>query len=249
MFGVAASAVGDALERFYKGCGRIQHALDEANLVLGLGMEHFATVVFNTCQLHAEVSELRGRVTVPDARVRVMQLAQHANNLTSVLRALVEVGKVMTGQIFFEIGERGKVTLRDWWFCLQNVCIVAARLLSPLTVFHDCHLYNLGKHAQRMSDAMLGLWMFISCIDIMDSLFRLWECVQEAREYTYETFGKPLFTLFNGTVRLASLPFDFGYFRFTPELAIAGTSLVLLANLLDWVGELLDFACIDPVMD
>lgn len=112
---------------------------------------------------------------------------------------------------------------RDWMDIAMDICVLVARLISPLRWLHNLKVIDLGRHAKALGGVVLAAWSIVLSINLVQSIQGLIEDVE------LESMQKKIWDTFQSFVDLLALPFEFGIGSGHPTLAMVGTGVNLLS--------------------
>jgi hypothetical protein len=117
----------------------------------------------------------------------------------------------------------GDYVLRDWMDIVMDVLVLVGRFLAPVRWLHTFKLYDLGKHATGFTSATMAVWGAVLTLNIVQTVRDLVEELDPGK------IQSRIWDLFQGTLDLIALPFDFGLGAQHPALAIIGAVLNLIS--------------------
>lgn len=185
--------------------------------------------------LGREIALLSGNKASAETCDRVSGAFGDACFALSATRVVFPVERLVTGKMFWERKEddgtwkaddRGVVPLRDPVSILIEILALSGRVLTAVNWLQAHGAYDMGKgHSKNITHATMAIWAAVIGLDM----------VQNIRELAKDDLDRgrvkklAIDTACDG-IDLVSLPFDFGYLSFTPELRIAGAAICIIAK-------------------
>ncbi len=199
-------------------------------------------------------ARLSGNTVAADQCDNVVKTLGIADGVLGAGRVIIPIEKLLTGKMFWEtdedgtwkrvqheeagnvsrdsngspiLQENGAVLRRSFISITQDILGLAARILSFANWLHGLKVYDLKEHSRRMSDAVMGLWITVIALNILQNISKMTH-----KQDNDDKIKLGLETACN-VVDIAALPFDFGYgMKGHPALAITGLAIRTLSSAL-----------------
>lgn len=134
--------------------------------------------------------------------------------------------------------EEGIYLTRDWMDIVMDICVLAARLLSPVTWLHHLKAYDLGKHAKGIGTAIGSLWAVVITMSFVQNIRDVVNTVKASKEnndvsdnQSDREIRKSAADAIIGFFDFLSIPFDVFEMGMNahPTIALVGCGIGLLS--------------------
>lgn len=205
----------------------------------------------NCARLGQEISLLQNNTVAAGKWGSVADSFDAAEGTNNIIRVIYPIERLLTGKMFwkrnddgtwFRVTEesetttglpRGAKVRRDFIEVLQDIIVLAARILSPISWLHSKSVYDLGKHADRMNHAITGLWGACITLGIIEKGLAIYGDTDE-NDTEDDTLAKRTkihaANIACETLDLASLISGSGIFNANPTLRFVQIGLNLVSN-------------------
>lgn len=202
----------------------------------GENFDHILGIGQHTSFFFAKALELQNDTVGAKKCHDVSNAFGAADSALGVVRVIPALEKFTTGKAFWKREDdgtwvrdkEGNYIRRDFIDIVIDTLCVAGRILSPIYWFHRNCVYDLGMHADRMSNAMLGIWGAVISLSIVQDVRKI---NQEFVDGNMEKMRESIANLVCDILSLIALPFDFGYgMSGHPALALTGAAFNMAAK-------------------
>lgn len=224
-----------ACSTFSQKPGRVIDRLKFASDVVdnGAGIIQFTAQTFKHAGAHGPLSKLEAEAAAARAFRDLCDTPLVVVNALS-MRAFV-VCSEKTGA--FEI-PNNKPIFKPLYDLVQQVCILAARILNAVKQGYRFAAKDLGKHLDRMHYAAMALWSTVCVISIAQSMQKYFDAKADITDGKSQNLKrrKALLGIVNSVIDLGACANDFGFFAVKGNIAanVAGASLGLVSNVLSF---------------